>query len=197
MSISCWNPFFTLFSAWHTIQYMNVGENFLEKNPIFVLFFGVAVSYFPIFLSVLLLDTLKSFSDLSFKCFSDLVFKWFSNLSFKGFSNFVVKCFSDLVFKCFSNLVFKCFSNLVFRFEFQMIFKFGFQIWVSNDFQIWFSIGFHIWVSNTLGCQLKPIKPFKLIFWPSNLLNLFNCQKTYLNFFLGSENLFFSSWENC
>ena len=36
----------------------------------------------------------------------------------------------------------------------------------------------------TTGCQLKPIKPFKPIFLPSNLINLFNCQKTYLNPFL-------------
>ena len=36
---------------------------FLEENPIFVIFFGVAMSYFPIFLPVLLLDTLKSRSD--------------------------------------------------------------------------------------------------------------------------------------
>ena len=47
-------PFFTV---WHTIKYMNVGENFLEKsyfleeNPICVLFFWVGVSYFPIFLT--------------------------------------------------------------------------------------------------------------------------------------------------
>ena len=61
--------FFTLFTAWHTIKYMNVGENFLEKNPIFVLFFGGKSYFCPIFwgcsvlfsyffLPVLLLDTL-------------------------------------------------------------------------------------------------------------------------------------------
>ena len=34
------------------------------------------------------------------------------------------------------------------------------------------------------GCQLKPIKPFKPIFWPSNLLNLFYCQKNLFKPFL-------------
>ena len=40
------------------------------------------------------------------------------------------------------------------------------------------------------GCQPKPIKPFKLFFWPSNLLNLFNCQKTYLKLFWAVKTFF-------
>ena len=44
----------------------------------------------------------------------------------------------------------------------------------------------HTWLYTFIHIQavnwilLNPIKPFKPIFWPSNLLNLFNCQKTYL-----------------
>ena len=56
--------FKTLSMAGCPVMYVNVGENgiiflrkilflsyFLEENPIFVLFFGVAMSYFPILLT--------------------------------------------------------------------------------------------------------------------------------------------------
>ena len=62
--------------------------------------------------------------------------------------------------------------------------------WGSRDFST------RMCLQKIAGCQLKPIKPFKPIFWPSYLLNLFNCQKAYLNlFFLAVKTFFFFFWK--
>ena len=62
------------------------------------------------------------------------------------------------------------------------------SFWITFNF--WWSAGLVDGLKPP-GCQLKPFKPFKPFFWPSNLLNLFNCQKPFKTFFLTVKTFFF------